>query len=230
MATAVTTRTKESTGWERIAGAGGIAFAIVVGASNVAVPNPPAWDASGAEISTWVHDHHTTLAMTVTAFALTAPALVAFVAGYVLRMFRSDRSKVRVPTVIGAIGAVLIGAMFFVVEVARTVLLAADGSAGMTANITEVVWHLEGAAFSLNTIAIGIAVFGFALAGARVGLLPSWYGGLGVVALATAIVSAALAPATLNGSNGWQIGLITFLSWLVLLLIAGTRMLRQTAG
>ncbi|MEY2402522.1 MAG: hypothetical protein QOD38_73 [Acidimicrobiaceae bacterium] len=230
MATAITTRTQPTDRWERIAGVGGITFAAIVGASNVVVPNPPAWDASGAEISTWVHDHHAVLAMTVGAFALTAPALVAFVAGYVLRVFRSDRTDARAPALIGAGGALLIGAMFFVVEVARTVLLASDGSAGMTAGVTEVVWHLEGAAFSLNMVAIGIAVFGFALAGARVGVLPSWYGGLGVVALAAAILSAAPVSATVNGSNGWQIGLVTFLSWLVLLLVAGTRMLRQTAG
>ena len=43
--------TGNSIGWERLAGVGGVTFAVLVAASNIAVPNPPAWDASGVEVA-----------------------------------------------------------------------------------------------------------------------------------------------------------------------------------
>src|SRR5438309_8548165 len=101
MATATTTRTHDSLGWERLAGIGGITFAVLVAASNVAVPQPPDWDASGADVQKFVHDHHSALAFTVAAFAFTAPAIVAFAAGFVSRIFRSEQKDARLPALIG---------------------------------------------------------------------------------------------------------------------------------
>src|SRR3954447_10268094 len=230
MAATTTTRTQDSIGWERLAGAGGIAFAVLVAGSNIAVPNPPAWDASGSELSTFVHDHHTALALTVATFAITAPALVAFVAGFVGRIFRSERNEARLPAVIGAGGALLICVLFSTVVVSRLVLLALDGSANGSAPLMELAWHLEAAAFVLNMVAIGIAVFGFGIAGATAGLLPTWFRGGGIPGLAAGILAALQASAVVNGANGWQIGFVAFLGWLALLLVAGTRMVRDPRG
>ena len=230
MAAATATRTHRSTDWERVAGAAGITFAVVVGASNIALPNTPAWDASGTEVATFVHDHHTLVALTAGAFAISAPALMIFVAGYVTRMFRSERTDARVPALIGAAGALLIGALFSVVVTMRFVLLASDGSATITAPMTELAWHIEAAAFAVNLVAIGIAMFGLGWAGVRAGLLPSWFRPLSVVAFAVAVVASGLGAAWVNGADGWQIGFVTFLSWLLFLLVAGTRMVRQTPG
>jgi hypothetical protein len=227
MTTATATRTQRSTDWERLAGLGGITFAVVVASANIALPNTPAWDASGAEVATFVHDHHALVALTAGGFALSAPALMFFVAGYVMRIFRSEATEARVPALVGAAGAVMIGAMFSVVVTMRLVLLAADGSANMTAPFTEFAWHLEGAAFVVNMIAVGIAMFGLAWAGARAGLVPAWFRPLSVVALGVSVLETGFGPAWVNGADGWQIGFVTFLSWLLFLLVAGTRMLRE---
>ncbi len=230
MVTATATRTQRSTDWERLAGIGGVTFAVVVAGANIALPNTPAWDASGTEVATFVHDHHALVALTAGGFAISAPALMFFVAGYLMRIFRSQATEARVPALIGAAGALLIGAMFSVVVMMRLVLLAADGSATLTAPFTEFAWHVEGAAFIVNMTAIGIAMFGLAWAGARAGLVPAWFRPLSVVALGVSVITTGLGSAWVNGADGWQIGLVTFVSWLLFLLVAGTRMLREPAS
>jgi Domain of unknown function (DUF4386) len=226
MAAIDTIHTTNSTLWSKLAGAGGVTFAVLVAASNVALPNTPAWDADGAEVARWVHDHHTVLGLTVATFALSAPAVVAFAVGFVTRVFRDGDDDARTPALIGAFGVALICALFSSVEIARLVSLALDGSTGSEA-ATGLVWHFEAASFVLNTVAIGIAAFGFGIAGARVGLLPRWFGGLGIAALLAGIATALPSSGVVNGQAGWQIGLISFVAWLLLVVIAGTRMIRE---
>lgn len=230
MVAATTTRTHNSIGWERLAGIGGIVFAVLVGASNIALPNTPAWDASGADVAKFVHDHHTLLALTVATFAITAPSLLAFVAGFMSRVFRSEEKDARLPALIGAGGALLICVLFSMVVITRLVLLGMDGSAAASSPLTELAWHFEAAAFVLNLIAVGVAVFGFGVAGARTGLLPAWFRVVGIAGLGASIVAALPASGVVNGASGWQIGLVAFVGWLALLLIAGTNMARDPRG
>jgi hypothetical protein len=228
MDTTVATRTHTSTGWERLAGAAAIAFAVVVAVVNVIVPSTPDWDASGEEVAKWVADHHTGSAIETGGFAFTAVFLLVFLAGFVVRIRRSDNAGAQVPALMGALGGVFVGATFSAVVVARLVLLSLDGSK-VDPSLVGLVWRFEGAAFMLNVISIGIALFGVAWAAAAVGLAPSWYKPLSTVALVAGVVAAAQSAGALNGAAGWQIGLLPFLAWLLLLVIVGTRMARQTS-
>ena len=211
----------------RVAGLAGIAFAAVVAIENAAIGATPDFDASGDEVLRWVRDHHTLLAVVIASFAITAVCLAIFVGGFVARVGGDDRSDVRTLTIVGAFGATLIGAWFMVVMVSQLVLLGLDGSASTTATTAELVWRLHGAAFIINVVAIGIAVFGIGGAAARVGLAPSWYRPVSVVALVLALAAAFQGSHALNGGAGWQIGFAPFLSWLLLLAIVGVRMLRS---
>jgi len=224
--TAPTIQTKP-TNWDRIAGIGAITFAVLVAATNIAVPSTPAWDASGTEVANWVHDHHLVLGLTVAPFAITSVALMLFAAGLMRRARQSGDGDTSVLATVGLLGMVMLAALFGVVEVARLTLLALDGSAGGAPGLFEFAWHIEGAAFVLNAVAIGIALFGVAGATVRMGLAPSWYKPLSIAGLVCGVAAALQAPAVVNGANGWQIGFVTFLSWLLLLLIVGTRMARQ---
>ena len=216
--------------WERLAGMGAIAFAAVVAATNAVVPQPPAWDATGAEVATWVSDNHAALAASVAPFPITSLCLMLFVAGFVRRVRRSGNTDARFFSHIGALGALLIVAMFSVVVVCRLTLLAMDGSPAMTPELVELVWHIEAAAFTLNVGLIGIAVFGVGGAAARIGLAPKWYKHLSIVGLALGIIAATPSSAVVNGADGWQIGFVPFLSWLLLLVTVGVRMVREPAS
>src|ERR1700704_3118507 len=113
MATATATRTSTTTptsaaGWERLAGAGAIGFALVVGAANVIAGSTPDWDASGNEVSTWVHAHHTASVIACSAFAISGVLLMTFLAGFLARVRRSGDERAYVPALIGVFGGLLI--------------------------------------------------------------------------------------------------------------------------
>ena len=230
MTTVTATRTTNSVGWERLAGLGGVAFAAIVAADNIALPSSPDFDASGAEVMRWVHDHHLLVATIVGSFAVTAVCLATFIGGFVARALRDESSETRVLALVGAFGATMVGAWFALVIVSQLVLVALDGSSTTTPAIAELVWHLHAAAFMINIVAIGIAVFGVGGAAVRLGLAPEWYRPLSIVALVAAVAASLQSASAVNGAPGWQVGLIPFVCWLLLLAIVGTRMVRQTAG
>jgi hypothetical protein len=177
----------------------------------------------------WIHDHHALVATIVASFAVTAVCLATFIGGFVVRAFRNEDADTRVFAVIGAVGAVLIGAWFALVIISQLLLLGLDGSPNSTPATAELVWHLHTAAFTVNVVAIGIALFGVAGAAVRMGLAPSWYRPLSFVALAAAVATTMQSASAVNGGAGWQIGLVPFVSWLLLLAIVGVRMARTPA-
>jgi hypothetical protein len=147
----------------------------------------------------------------------------------VARAFREENADTHVFALIGAFGAILIGAWFALVIMSQLMLLALDGSPTTTPATAELVWHLHAAAFVVNFVAIGVAAFGVAGAAVRMGLAPSWCRPLSIVALVAAVVATMQSSSAVNGGAGWQIGLVTFLSWLLLLMIVGVRMTRDPA-
>jgi len=217
-----------ATPWNRIAGAGAITFAVVALSVNIAVPNPPAWDASGTEVASWVHDHHGMLAITTSGYAIAAVGLMIFAAGLLRAARQSDDQDTPVFATIGMLGMVLILALFGTVVLSRLITLALDGSANASPALVEFAWHIESAAFMLNMVTVGIALFGVTAAAVRMGWAPNWYKPVSIVGLVAAIAATLQAPAAVNGANGWQIGFFTFLSWEVGLLIIGTRMVRES--
>src|SRR5205814_298672 len=131
----------------------------------------PDFEPSGEEVVRWVREHHALLAWVVASFAVTAVCLATFVGGFVTRALRDDRPDVRLLAMIGAFGAMLIGAWFALVIISQLMLLALDGSAGAMPATAELIWRLHAAAFVVNIVAIGVACFGVGGAAARLGLV-----------------------------------------------------------
>jgi len=177
-----------------------------------------------------VSDNHAALAASVAPVPITGFCLMLFVTGFVRRVRRSGNADATFLSHVGALGAILIVAMFSIVVVCRLTLSAMDGSPAMTPELYELVWHIEAAAFMINVGLIGIALFGVGGAAARIGLAPRWYKHLSIVGLVLGIIAATPSSAVVNGADGWQIAFVPFLSWLLLLAIVGTRMVRQPAS
>jgi hypothetical protein len=109
----------------------------------------------------------------------------------------------------------------------RLVLLVGGDEIIGSPELVALVWRLESAAFLVNSLPLAAAVLGFGLAGSRAGLLPRWYAKVAPVGAVCGVLSAAAAVSGLEGSATILGGLVAFLSWMVLLLIAGTRQLRN---
>src|SRR4051794_40730930 len=90
-----------------LAGAGAIGFAVLVGASNLLLPNTLAWDASGKDVASWIHTHHAAAAATTSLFAVAAVCLFVFLGGFVTRARRRGDERTEALALTGAAGAVL---------------------------------------------------------------------------------------------------------------------------
>src|SRR3954447_6792463 len=219
------TRT-EATNWDRVAGIGAITFAVVATAANLLIPDPLDFDASGADVVSWAHQHHAALALTVMLYPIASVALMVYGAGFWNRARRTGDEATVVFATVGVLGMMMIAALFGVVEVGRLSLVALNGS-GADPSLFQFAWHIETAAFMLNTVSIAIALFGVAGAAVRMGLAPGWYKPVSIVALLCGVASAMQAPIVFNGTQGWQIGLVPFVAWVLLDVIVGARMARQ---
>jgi len=223
--TAAPTRTS-TTNWDRIAGIGAITFAALATTANVVIPDALDWDAPGADVVSWVHQHHVALALTVMLYPLASVALMVYGAGFLNRARRTGDETTAVFAMVGVLGMMMIAALFGVVEVGRLSLMALNGS-GADPSLFQFAWHIETAAFMLNTVSVAIALFGVAGASVRMGLVPGWYKTVSIVGLVCGVASAMQAPLVFNGTQGWQIGLVPFVAWVLLDVIIGTRMARQ---
>jgi hypothetical protein len=205
---------------------GAITFAVLATAANLAIPDPLDFDASGADVLSWVHEHHAALALTVAPYAIAIVALMVYAAGFLNRARRTGDETTGVFATLGVLGMVMIAVLFGVVEVGRLSLLALNGS-GADPSLFQLAWHIETAAFVLNLAGVSIALVGVTGAALRMGLAPGWYKSVSIVGLLCGVAGAMQAPVVFNGTQGWQIGFVPFLAWVVLDLIVGTRMARQ---
>jgi hypothetical protein len=208
------------------AGIGAVGFATVVLATNAVVGATPAWNASVAEVATFVNDKHDQLALSVAGYAIGMPFLVSFIAGIATRLRAASRREDRVIADIGLLGAVLILPFFAAVVLQRIVMTVGIDERVGGDELLALVWRLEGAAFALNMAVIGVAVFGIGTAASRAGLLPKWFRYLAVVGGVASIAGTATGVAMLEGAPVMPLGLVGFASWMVLLLTIGVRQLR----
>jgi hypothetical protein len=225
-----TTTVTEPQRWldeRRIAGIGAIGFASIVLITNGVLASFPGHDASAAEITQYFTDHRTAALMSTAGFAFGAPFLLGFAAAFYGRLKAAGQAADLVWARLGAIGAFLILPMFAAVVTNRLVLLAGGDEIIGTPEIVTLLWRLESAAFLLNTLSLSIAVLGFGLAGARAGLLPRWFAKVAPVGAVFGVLGSATAVSGLEGGPTIVGGLLAFLTWMALLLIAGTRQLRN---
>jgi hypothetical protein len=214
----------------RLAGIGGITFAVTVLITNALQGATPASDAAPSEVIEYLTDHRGQSVFAVAAFAFGALPLVMFASAFYSRLRAASRPADVVWARFGMIGALLILPVFALVVVQRLVLLAGIDEIIGSPELVAFAWRMEMAAFLINALPISAAVLGFGIAGSRAGLLPRWYGYWAPIAAAAGVATAMTALAGLEGHPIAFLGVVPFLSWMALLLIGGVRQLRPIRG
>lgn len=213
----------------RVAAIGAIGFAALVLTTNALQGATPAMDANADEVIIYLTDNRAQNIFATAAFACGAPFLLAFASAFYGRLKAVGRAEDQVWARMGMLGAALILPTFAAVVVQRIVLLVGLDELIGSPELVTLMWRFEMAAFLVNALPMAIAILGFGIAGARAGLLPSWFAKWAPVGAAVAVVTAASAVAGLEGSPIGFGGIVPFLTWMALLLTAGVRQLRSPA-
>lgn len=211
---------------ETIAGIGGFIFLITIIIQNViSMATLPANDASAAQILQFANDRAWVIDLFVVTFVCGYAALLLFAAGLVGYAERVNRSA-RLWGRLGRSSVGVIATFFGLVTVTEVVLVAARGTLAHDANLTVVLWSLHNAIFTINLLAIGAALLGLSRAAALGGLIPRKLGIVAIVGALLLAIAAAPAVAQVHGSPLLALGLLGFLSWILFIAIASTRLLR----
>ncbi len=209
-----------------LCGIGGLTFAVTVLITNALQGATPALDAAPSEVIDYLTENRGQSVFAVAAFAFGALPLLMFASAFYSRLRATAHPADIVWARFGMIGALLILPIFALVAVQRLVLLVGVDELIGSPELVAFSWRIEMAAFLLNTLPISAAVLGFGIAGSRAGLLPRWYRYWAPVGAIAGVVTAVTAIAGLEGNPIGYLGIVPFLSWMALLLIAGIRQLR----
>lgn len=221
------TRVRRRLDDRRLAGIGGITFAVTVLITNALQGATPALNAEPAEVIEYLTDKRGQSMFAVAAFAFGALPLMMFSSAFYQRLRATCRREDLVWARFGMIGALLILPVFALVVVQRLVLLVGLDEIIGSPELVAFAWRMEMAAFLINTLPISAAVLGFGIAGSRAGLLPRWYRYWAPVGALAGVTTAMTALAGLEGNPVGFLGIVPFLSWMTLLLIGGVRQLRS---
>ncbi len=209
----------------RAAGAGGLAFLVLVAFQNVlrAVAGP-ATNASPQRVLAFFADHAWTVHVLAATYVVGFIPLFAFAAG-IASAARSD-PHARMWARIGTASVGVIAVLFGLVNIVQVVLVAANTTLRGDPALVQVLWSMHNAVFTFNFVAIAGALAGLGTAASTTGLAPAWMRPAATAGALLLAVAALPAVAEVHGSPILGIGLLGFLAWLTLLATASTRMLR----
>lgn len=209
-----------------LAGLGGLTFVGTVVVQNVirgAVA--PKNDADATTLIDYFNGHRGLEWALVVLFTVGAFALATFAAG--LWSATAKGAASRTWAQLGVLGTGGIVALFSAMVACEVALGAAAQQSAVAATSVPVLWTLHNAVFSVLTLMIGIALFGWSRAATTSGVAPAWIGPVGVVGACLLALNTALAPlVTETSSPAMAVGALGFLGWVVFVVVASLRLLR----
>jgi hypothetical protein len=213
---------------DRLAGFGGLAFAVIVAAENLILGSmsPPRGDASGGEIAAFIAENDSQLAgvFGMVPFALVALAL--FAGGIVPRLSRTS-SEAAMWTRVGVFGLGLVAALFIGGMIPKIVLIANASDLAGQEGMVKMMWQLNEASLVATGLLLGITLVGLSRAARLGGLIPRWQEVFGFCAAGGFFVaSVAIVPAVEGAAIG-LLGFAAFAAWLIWLGLTGVRLLRS---
>jgi hypothetical protein len=85
---------------------------------------------------------------------------------------------------------------------------------------------MHNAVFTINQVAVGVALFSLGRATTLSRLIPAWMGPVTGIGGGLLLASVLPAVAVVNGSSWLSVGILGFLIWMVFLALAGAGLLR----
>ncbi|MBF6351988.1 2-oxoglutarate/malate transporter [Nocardia flavorosea] len=208
---------------QRIAGAAGIGFALLIVAANlVLVPAgmPPPGSSADEAIEFFLSADQPTLAVSALLPAVWALATL-FAAGALAATTPAGGRNAWAYA--GFAGVLLQNATFTVVVAVRLAMTTVDDPAGIGP-----LWALHEAVFGFNGTFLALAMLGLGTAGFVTGLLARWQLILGIVAGCLQFASALVTPLIVTGHGHFSLfGLVGWLLWAVWLTSYGITLIRS---
>jgi hypothetical protein len=211
---------------ETIAGVGGFTFLILVIFQNILrAMTSPANDASPAQILQFAHDQAWTVDLLVVTYIIGFPALLLFSSG-VARLIGQENPRAGVWAQMGQASVIVIAVFFAFVNLLDVLLVASRGDLAGDPTLTSVIWSLHNAVFTINLLAVAGALLGLGWGAALSGLISRRFGLVCVAGAVLLGVAAAPIVAEVHGSPVLGIGLLGYITWLVFLAVASSKLVR----
>ncbi|MGK8523769.1 hypothetical protein ACRS6B_20505 [Nocardia asteroides] len=149
--------------------------------------------------------------------------LTVFAAGLLSVTWR-DGHGAQAWALVGFAGILMQNATFTVIEALRFGMAAA---AAHRRGTTAGLWGTSNVLFGFNQVFLAMALLGFSVAGAEIGLLSGWPAWLGYLSAALLFVSSSAGPYNVDGTNRIAVtGLIGWLGWTAWIIACSVALLR----
>ena len=208
---------------DRLAGIGGLVFAVTLLAQNIIRAGGPSFGAAPGQVTAYFLHHRVAALVPLGLFPVEMIALFVFVAAV---WARADREESRWQANVGALGAATIAALFAVVNITEIVLAAKAGSLAASPAVVQALWAVHAAAFGLDLAAIAVALVGLSHAAASMLLIPAWFRAAAWAGAACLFTAAVFTVALANGGPWVAVGLAGFVVWLVFVITASVSLQR----
>lgn len=208
-----------------LAGACGLVFLALIAFQNVlrAVVGP-ATNASDADLAQLAHADSWSVHLMLVTYAIGFPALFVFAAGLSSWCSRTEpRSTMWAG--LGQASTAVVAVLFGLVNVLQVTMVAARDQLDAAPDVRQLVWTMHNAVFTVNLIAIGLALLALGRAAVQSRLVPTWMGPVTAVGGGLLFASALPAVAVVQGSAWMAVGLLGFLIWMAFLAVAGIALL-----
>lgn len=223
ISTASPARAGQASALDRLAGAGGLAFAAILVVQNVIRAGAPGFDAAPAQVSAYFLDHRAAALIPLALFPAGMLALFPFAAGV---WARAGQENSRWWASVGVLGTATIAALFAIVNITEIVLTAKAARLASSPAVMQALWTLHAAAFGLDLAAIAVALIGLSRAAASVPLIPAWIAVAALPGAACLLVAATFTVALANGGPWLAPALAGFIVWVVFVITASVSLLR----
>ncbi|HZQ29044.1 MAG TPA: hypothetical protein VFA94_15210 [Acidimicrobiales bacterium] len=210
--------------WERIGAEAGIVFVVLGVIAQFLPGKPPAQNASGQTLITWIADHHSKLMWSIVLWSLASVAGLLFLATVRARLSEAEGGHSELATA-AVVGGVFAFALNWVGGAMGAMSAYREGI-GLPASTVRALW--DGSNVSAMLAGIGGALFAGCVAAVvmSTGLLPRWIGWLaGVVTVAQ--LAGLFSPLASSGAfaPGGGFSVVVLLSVLVLFLAVAVEFL-----
>jgi hypothetical protein len=207
----------------RLAGVGGLVFAMTLVIQNFLRASSPALGADPSQVTDYFEHHRVAVLIPLGLFPLGMVAIFFFVSGIWIRAHDSGRVWW---ASVGGLAVALIAALFAMVNITEIVLAAKAHELASSPDVVRALWAVHAAAFALDLGAIALALLGLSQAARASGLIRKW---IAVAALpgAACLFTAAIFSVAIANGGSWKFALVGFIIWGIFVVFCSISLLQR---